>query len=321
MPRLAYLPPFACIGPREEHMVPAARKRWIGRGLAGAVLRNLLYGSWKRNCDARENRKQVLLATDSTSILSEVPLDRVFRMESGTYLRQEGDRVSLFLGLGSAYAPRLDQLKRCKRLFMHDGPSDLEILQAWARTLGLAWLTGLVCWRCTRDRQARETLFDELREEIPGLRAISLQDRDDYPLGRTAANVTFDNLPEFNNKGLGLRRWRRRNIENYLLHPAAIARAAGRTEVEIRSFLQDVHGLSVTSDFNASDCPQTLANTDGKEILAQNARSVQAKFIVTYKHIAAAMEPAEIPEDARTLLSQLAELCGTAPSPREDRWY
>src|SRR5439155_14429028 len=57
VPRLAYLPPFAGIGPREERMSPAARKRWMGRGLAGAVLRNLLYDFWHKNCDGRRTAK------------------------------------------------------------------------------------------------------------------------------------------------------------------------------------------------------------------------------------------------------------------------
>jgi hypothetical protein len=108
---------------------------------------------------------------------------------------------------------------------------------------------------------------------------------------------------------LGLRRWRRRNIENYLLHPAAIARASGKSEEEVRQFLETVHGLSITANFKNSKCPQTLANTDGKEIITKNARSVTAEFGVDYKQIAEAMLPEEIPDDVTTLLRQLAELC------------
>jgi len=437
VPRLAYLPPFAGIGSREERMSPAVRKRWIGRGLAGAVLRNLLYDFWHQNCVAREqakgpkgripksklaelrridtweqllkvleevfktgvsisefnelyhttidvtvwdgllsqkkfrkkpgaprkdlmvegsgflqwlsvyalalnreldvllldepdahlhpalqgylihkmsqlareNGKQVLLATHSTTILSETKVDRIFRMEDRTYLNDERGRVSLFVGLGSQYAPRLDQLKRCKRLFLHDGPSDLEILQAWARRLDYAWPESMVCWKYTRDRMAREILFDELRAEIPGLKAISLQDRDDYPYGQTTQNLTFDNLPLFSAKGFGLRRWRRKNIENYLLHPAAIARVAGKTENEVREFLQTVHGLAVTGDFALWNCPQTLANTDGKDIITKHAQSVTVRFGAEYKQIAEAMFPDEIPDDVKTLLQQLIDLC------------
>lgn len=438
IPRMAYLPPFAGIGSREERMLPAARKRWIGRGLAGAVLRNLLYDFWEQNVKrrreakgpkgripkktlaeirredaweqllqtleevfktsltmtelnqfyhdaievgiwdgqlvskqfrkkpgapvkdlmvegsgflqwlsvytlalnkeldvllldepdahlhpalqghlihklsqlARENRKQVLLATHSTTILSEEKLDRIFRMEDRAYLSDEGGRVKLMLGLGTVYAPRLDRLKRCKRLFLHEGPSDLEILQAWMITLGKTWPENVVCSAYTKDYPAREILFDEIQREIPGLKAISLQDRDNYPFTETKADLTFGSRPLFKN-GLGLRRWRRRNIENYLLHAAAIARAAGKTEDEVQKFLADGHALAIPSgpaEFTKTDCAQTLANTDGKEILTKNTRSIKAEFGITYLDIAKAMQPDEIPDDCKTLIDQIVQL-------------
>jgi predicted ATPase len=286
VPRMAYLPPFAGITSREERTSHAARKRWIGRGLAGAVLRNLLYDFWDQNSKAREqargvkrcipkselvkirksdaweqlrqvladvfkaglsvnpfndlyhttidvaawegqlankqfrkkpgvpekdlmvegsgflqwlsvyalalnkeldvllldepdahlhptlqghlihrlsrlareNRKQVLLATHSTTILTETKVERIFRMEDRGYLKDERGRVSLFVGLGSQYAPRLDQLKRCKRLLLHDGPSNVEILQAWASSLGMPWPEGLVDWIYKRDAEVRKAL-------------------------------------------------------------------------------------------------------------------------------------------------------------------
>ena len=107
---------------------------------------------------ARENRKQVLLATHSTTILTETKVERIFRMEDRGYLKDERGRVSLFVGLGSQYAPRLDQLKRCKRLLLHDGPSNVEILQAWASSLGMPWPEGLVDWIYKRDAEVRKAL-------------------------------------------------------------------------------------------------------------------------------------------------------------------
>lgn len=257
---------------------------------------------------ARENHKQVLLATHSTTILSEAKVEQIFRMEDRDYLKDERGRVALFVGLGSQYAPRLDQLKRCKRLFLHDGPSNVEILRAWASSLGMPWPEGLVDWLYKRDAEARKALVSELRKDIPGLRVISLEDRDDYPLAETKPDLTYGSMQPFKD-GLGLRRWRRRNIENYLLHPAAIARASGKTEEEVRQFFETVHGVCITANFKDSDCPQTLANTDGKEILTKNARSVTAEFGVDCKQIAAAMLPEEIPDDVTTLLRQLIELC------------
>src|SRR4029453_17397082 len=184
--------------------------------------------------------------------------------------------------------PRLDRLKGCKRLFLHDGPSNIEILQAWASSLGMPWPESLVDWIYKRDAEERKALVSELRKDIPELRGISLEDRDDYPFAATKADLTYGSMQPFYS-GLGLRRWRRRNIESYLLHPAAIARVAAKTEEEVRQFLETVHGLSITANFKDSNCPQTLANTDGKEIITKNVRSVTAEFGVNYKKIAEAM--------------------------------
>jgi predicted ATPase len=53
IPRFAYLPPFAGIAAREMRMTGAIRRRRIGEGLAGAVLRNLLLDMETQNLDER----------------------------------------------------------------------------------------------------------------------------------------------------------------------------------------------------------------------------------------------------------------------------
>jgi hypothetical protein len=184
----------------------------------------------------------------------------------------------------------------------------LDLLKIWAAKLGKAWPEALVCWKYTKDRTAREILFEELRSEIPGLKAISLQDRDDYPFGETKPDLTFDSLPPFK-KGLGLRRWRRRNIENYLLWPAAIARASGRAEQDVSALLANPHGLAIPADFIVTECVQTLANTDGKDVITKHAQSISGSLGIDHLKIAEAMEPTEIPDDVKTLLEQLTDLC------------
>lgn len=52
-PRIAYLPPFAGIMAREERINGAIRRRRIGEGLAGAVLRNLLLDMQQANLNKR----------------------------------------------------------------------------------------------------------------------------------------------------------------------------------------------------------------------------------------------------------------------------
>ena len=436
VPRVAYLPPFAGITAREDKMSAPQQKRWIGRGLAGATLRNLILQLHEQNEAARkqlkgdkkkipnknlvelrktdpwerlaqtleevfktgltverfndlyhtaievrvwdgavlnkqfkkkpgttekdlmvegsgflqwlsvyalavnkeidvllldepdahlhpalqghlthklgqlavQNDKQVLLATHSTTILSETKVENIFRMENKGYLADERGRVSLFVGLGSQYAPKLDQLKRHKRLFLHDGPSDIDVLKAFARTLGLQWPDNLVSWTYTRSLEAREILCDQLRAEIPGLKVLSLQDRDDtVHYNAVSAQLRLDG-PEFK-KSVGYRFWRRRNIESYLIFPPTIARASNRPEQEVRDLLTNVHDLGAMVNFQSSDCSQTLRNTDGKEVLTKHTDSVQAKFGVSYLDLAEKMTAAEIPDDPKALLNQIITLC------------
>ncbi len=53
IPRIAYLPPFAGITDREQRLPGAVRRRRIGEGLAGAVLRNLLLDLSLANSERR----------------------------------------------------------------------------------------------------------------------------------------------------------------------------------------------------------------------------------------------------------------------------
>ena len=73
----------------------------------------------------------------------------------------------------------------------------------------------------------------------------------------------------------------------------------------ITDMLRASHGIP------SADCPQTLANTDGKNILTKHPRSMTNEFDVDYRQIAAAMQPDEIPDDPKTLLDQLVALCRT----------
>src|SRR5882724_11717806 len=67
--------------------------------------------------------------------------------------------------------------------------------------------------------------------------------------------------------------------------------------------------FTITANFQDSDCPQTLANTDGKEIITKHPRSVTAEFGVNYKMMTTAILSGEIPDDVKTLLQQLMDLC------------
>lgn len=76
IPAVAYLPPFAGITAHEERISGAIRRRRIGEGLAGAVLRNLLLDMQQVNVRERRLRREAAAAArpgPSANSLPKVP--------------------------------------------------------------------------------------------------------------------------------------------------------------------------------------------------------------------------------------------------------
>lgn len=446
IPRLAYLPPFAGISAHEEKLSPAAQQRLIGRGLAGATLRNFLHelsrqsaASWEEalagrkrlrgaerrqfflsdpwcqlsevlervfrcglrvqpfndryhttlNVDvfrgnwqgarfvkfpkykprdimvegsgflqwlsvyalavtpdvnvllldepdahlhpslqahlmdrlrslARENSKQVLLATHSTEILRHVDHRCIYELSTRghRYLTVNEQRVGLFEGLGSEYAPKIDQLKKSKRVVFAEGTFDEAILRAFAEKINQALPENLVFWLFNGAHPQRRVLFEQLRGEIPGLEGLSLRDRDELALAQVNANLV--QVDHADRNGLRCRTLRRRHLENYLLQPVVIARATNQPEATIVQFLADHWGLAVGADFTASNCAPGLLDARGKEILAEGvpARdaepakpSVEEQFGCARHEIAGAFTEQEVADDIKTLIGELRTMC------------
>ena len=429
IPRIAYLPPFAGITDREQRVPGAVRRRRIGEGLAGAVLRNLLLDLWITNSEKRRSMsegkakltradlktlretdpwellqqalrtqfgaelvvapfleeyhsyirvtvkkgtlngyrlrpfshykprdlmvegsgflqwlsvfalavdpststllldepdahlhsslqeqmletltglatasgKQILIATHSTEILRDSRPSRILEVSAERPLRflsTEAQKVGLFAGLGSEYAPRIDAIKSRKRLLLVEGDFDLRVLKAFAGTLGRAIPDTWVEWKSTGGHKERKQLFIALKEEVPALVCLSLRDRDDEPLGTVGdalADKSHNGIADFHCK-----KWRRRHIETYLLWPPAIASATGAQESDIVDSLRDEFGLAVGDTFPDRDAPDALLETRGKDVMT----SIGADCIAVAKSI-----PADkIPQDIIDLLDELVAL-------------
>lgn len=259
---------------------------------------------------AQRTGKQVLLATHSTEILRWADHSQVLRFSgSGAkYLQEADQKVNLFIGLGSDYAPKLDPLRRARRLLIVENLSDARLLKAWAKQLGTDWPKNLVEWPWTGGSGERKQLFLQLQKEIPELKALSIRDRDDQELNQIDPESLCDKSFNASNENLSLRVWRRRHIENYVLLPAAIARASGRS-VQCVEELMGEHALMVPDNFTARDVALAMIDARGKEITQKGPKSVKSVCAVTPLQIASAMEADEIPEDIKELLRQIAALC------------
>ena len=437
IPRLAYLPPFAGITAREMRLPGAIRRRRIGEGLAGAVLRNLLLDMSVRNTDERaslrEGRtkirdpdlrhlretdpwellqaslrqtfgaeldiapfseeyhsyisvqvvkgtvdgyklkrypnfhsrdlmvegggllqwlsvyalaldpnidvllldepdahlhaslqdhlvenlgelaaaktKQVLIATHSTEILRaaepETILEFRSRGQAPRYLRSDHQKTGLLAGLGADYAPRIDRLRRTKRLLFVEGSSDMSVLRIIGEKIGAPISPRWVEWRTPLGHKERKLLFRALAEEIPDLLAVSLRDRDDEAAGSVGADLRDKVVDE--TPGFLCRKWRRRHIETYLLWPEAIAEASGMTLETVEARLRDDFAVAITAaNFKPSDAPDAIKDLRGKAVLKDGDSAILGQLDVGAADVARALDADVVPEDLTTFLSELA---------------
>ncbi len=260
---------------------------------------------------AQRMGKQVLLATHSTEILRGADHGQVmhFTGARAKYLQDANQKVGLFLGLGSDYAPKLDPLRKTGRLLIVENLSDSRMLRAWAKQLGIAWPKNLVDWPWTGGNGERKQLFLQLKNEIPELKALSIRDRDDQAVNLIDQDTLRDKTVDNPHADLSLRVWRRRHIENDVLLPATIARASGHAIADIESWMAQQQAIVVPQNFPAKDVAAAMLDARGKEISQKGPQSIKIIYGVTPLDIVSAMLPDEIPEDIKQLIGQIVSMC------------
>ena len=257
---------------------------------------------------AARAKKQMLVATHSTELLRHAPVDRVLEVRSKgsprvRYLSLDHQKVGLLAGLGSDYAPRLDPIRKRKRVLFIEGETDCAVLKNVAKSLRQDFPGEWPVWITSRAHKERRQLFLALEEDIPGLRAISLRDRDDENSSTTSPQL--DDLATPGTPTFVTLKWRRRDIESYLLLPEAIARVTGQDPDVLRSRLANDFGLAIGESFQVTDCPQALLDAHGKSILSQSDKALLAGTGKGPGDIAAAVRVDEICEDLRKFFTRL----------------
>ncbi len=255
---------------------------------------------------AKANGKQVLMATHSTELIKGFEYKSILEVKGGVakYLGEDSQKIGVLAGIGTAYSPKLHALTQKKRMLIVEGDFDENVLKIWAEVNGTAWPENVVVWLWSGSHRDRRKLFAQIKKDIPDLRALSLRDRDDE-----ADNSVGPNLEEKGhtntNDGFQALKWRRRHIENYLLNPAAIARAATKTEAEVREFFAESHGLAIPNNTTATSVVLPIRDARGKELFTEGPLSVESAFKVTRYDVAKQMTSAELAEDVKTFFDVL----------------
>lgn len=263
------------------------------------------------------NKKQVLIATHSTDIIKIFDFNRILSVESTSisYLASEDAKIKIISGIGSEYFPLLEAVQKNKRVLFVENESDAKLLKIFCEKYS-KWPSNIVIWPKANKQKERKTLFLYLKEQIPNLKCISLSDRDNdlYRDGCTNLHDTTPDLIEGDNE-LRYRKWRRWELESYLISKPAIIRLIVKTkgvsnEDALSSFnsFAATMGIVINPDYKQSD--RTMSNAplfdmDAKALLYPICNN----YNIDKYSIAKEMHSDEIFDDIKTMIDEIVDMC------------
>jgi predicted ATPase len=271
---------------------------------------------------AMSTKAQLIVATHSEVIIDSVDPTQLVAMPAAKPLLNATQREALVSGLAMLSNTDVMLAKVVPGILYVEGHTDLEVLCAWARVLAhpsLEVLTKQLLWHrystVARGEIAAFKASDHYRALqllVPELRALEIQDRDGNP-----------HLPETQITGSGhqLIRWRRYEIESYLVHPDALARfvehkAGSEAAVEaVREYLRQNLPPAVLQA-PLAEHPMLLASKARVELLppALKAAGIWTEY-TDFHEIAALMRPDEIHPEVREKLDAICTAFGISPTP------
>ena len=256
-----------------------------------------------------EPEKQILISTHSVEMIKQAPLNIIFSMDSHKYLSEETSRVAVLAGIGSDYFPKIDLLKRYKRLIFVENESDKKILSILGDKCGTPLADEIVYWTNTEDHATRRRIFDSLQSIIPDLKCISLRDRDMDNPNVVGEGLKYRSILLDSNSPILLLEWRRKNIESYLLCPKAIAAATHRPVEEIKQYFQQKFALAIDDDgYVEAVPPDAIITCDGKMIFTKENDGLQVVYGCNKYDVATKMTAEEVGEDIKVFLDQVKNL-------------
>ncbi|PQK93458.1 AAA family ATPase [Pantoea ananatis] len=250
--------------------------------------------------------KQVLLATHSTELIRAYEPYKILSLSNsrGKYLGSDDEKIGLLSGIGTMFSPKIHKLTEQKRLLIVEGVSDERFLKKIFEKLQLTWPKNIVTWFWTGKSSERYQLYNQLKNEIPELKAISIRDRDDDSDGSVDSNLK-DKGTNYSDVNFQAMKWRRRHIENYFLDVSAIAAAAGVNEEQVREFFVEKHALAMPESIVATNIAAAIKDARGKEIFIDGKNGLKNEFSITRDQVLNNMEENRICEDIKHFCQSL----------------
>jgi ABC-type cobalamin/Fe3+-siderophores transport system ATPase subunit len=268
------------------------------------ILQDAIYGELRKV--AADQRSQLIVATHSEVIINAVePRELCVMLATPRMLADSEERARLVESLRILSHTDIMLALDAPGVLYVEGHTDLDILREWARVLrhpAEELLTTRLFWKPT---------VAEVRPGAPGILARDHHDalrlvREDLPgleLVDGDAHPRIQPTP-ITGEGLQRLRWRRYEIESYLIHPAAIARFVEHT---VGAVAAPAHQADLKRHFEETYPPAVLRDPLGDhaflnstkartELLppALSAAGLPGFPYTRYHEIAALMRPEEI---------------------------
>ncbi|MYE00686.1 MAG: AAA family ATPase [Alphaproteobacteria bacterium] len=254
---------------------------------------------------AQDRNRQLVLATHAETILASSDPDQILSFVGPPHrLARRADRDALLTAVRQVSPLDLLLAEQGRAVLYCEGESDRRILEAWAKRLDhpagkffrnpfLHPLGG------RRTREARHHLFG-VRAVHKDIRGLLLVDADGG-----------EDLHDLSADGLDIHVWRRYEIENYLLVPAAVARfLSGGEENDLfvrNAFMEELPASVLTDPLR--DIEAVIRIPASKTIMPKLFDNTQLPLRkADYYRIAEAMKPEEIHPEVIQVLDKIAAL-------------
>jgi hypothetical protein len=260
-------------------------------------------------------QKQILVATHSSEVIKSVSPYSVLEVRNvnSSYCMTDSQVKTILLGLGVQHFPLLHKIQKGKKIIFVEAGFDERIIKKLAEKLERPINADVVFWPMASTHKDRKQVFLHLKNEINGIKVISLSDKDDFLYSQTRRSLTDDSCPDVSevinkveNKFLS-KRWRRWELENYLINPKAIAEIANKAEDDIISDMVNEFSMVWPVDYKSSDRSNSNASLFDRE-----GKTIVEWFANHYKfrkdEIPQYFEKDDIPEDIITLINVIHEL-------------
>lgn len=283
------------------------------------ILQDAIFGELRSM--AAEQKSQLIIATHSEKIINAVdPSSLCAMLDSPRMLATSEQQRTLIKSLGCLSNVDMMLALEAPGVLYTEDYTDLEILRAWANVLGhpaYNTLTTRLFWQriVIQPREGAEGIpakehYEALRlirEDLPGLELID----GDAHQGKASTQIS--------GQGLQRLRWRRYEIESYLVHPVSIERfvadqvgpaAAAQAKKDLNEYFLKTFTPEFVKD-PLGNHPLVEAYLEGRkartEVIPQmlNSAGLPAFPYQEYHKIAAMMLQEEIHPEVKEKLDQI----------------